>query len=88
MPTVKKKRLESFVDAVSAILGDQEKAKKLKKAKALKRFIAKLEDRQRDIEKEIAKGDLSGKSLKTRSRQAENLEKQIKKGRKILSDMR
>lgn len=85
---VKKKRLKKLVDAVSAILGDSEKAKKLKKSEALESFIGKLEDRRSAFDKEISKGSLAGKELKEKSRKSELLSKQIKKAKKILSDMK
>ncbi len=83
-----KKRLRRLVEAVSAILGDQQKAKKLKKAEALERFISKLQDKRREMEGEIEKGSLDGKAAKEKTRQAESLGKQIKKARKILAAMK
>ena len=83
----KKKRLKNLVEAVSAILGDQQKAKKLKKAKALKRFIAKLEDKHRSMERELEKDSPDTQVVDELARQAESLGKQIKKARKILADM-
>ena len=83
----KKKRLKKLAEAISEILGDEQKAKKLKKAKALKRFIAKLEDKHREMEREIEKGSLDAGTAKERARQAESLGKQIKKAKKILADM-
>ena len=81
----KKKRLQKLVDAVSAILGDQQKAKTLKKTEALERFIEKLEDRHGEMEKELSRGSLQGKAAKERSRQVTDLGKQIKKAQKILA---
>ena len=84
----KKKRIRKLVEAVSAILGDQMKAKKLKKAKALQRFIAKLKDRHREMEKELSQGSLQGTAAKEKARQAADLAKQIGKAEKILAEMK
>ncbi len=84
----KQKRLTKLVEAVSAILGDQERAKRLRKTKALDRFIGKLEAKHREMEKELSKGGLSGKDAKGRSRDLEGLGKQVKKAKKILADMK
>lgn len=83
----KKKRLKNLVDAVSSILGDSEKAKKLKKADALESFIGKLEKKHREMVGELSSGAVTGKAAKEKSRQAQSLERQIKKARKILADM-
>lgn len=83
----KKKRLKNLVEAVAAILGDQQKAKKLKKAKALDRFIAKLDDKHRSMEKELKKDSPKTEAVSELARQAESLGKQIKKAKKILADM-
>ena len=84
----KKKKLKKLVDAVSAILGDTEKAKKLKKSEALESFIKKMEDRQISIETEIFEGSLEGKELKLETKKVALLTKQIKKARKLLADMK
>lgn len=82
-----KKRLKKLVAAVSEILGDQKKAKKLKKAEALERFIGKLEDKHREMESARSKGTLEGKAAEEQAHKTESLAKQIRKARKILSDM-
>lgn len=87
-PKKEKKRLQGLVDAVSAILGDDQKAKKLRKVKALESFIGKLEKKERDLEKELSGSSLKGKLAKEKSRQVETLGKQIKKAWKILADMK
>jgi hypothetical protein len=84
----KKKRIRDLVEAVSAILGDQKKAKKLKKAKALQRFIVKLKDKHREMEEELALNSFQGNAAKEKSRQAAVLAKQIGKAEKILADMK
>lgn len=83
-----KKRLKKLAEAVSAILGDTEKAKQLKKSKALERFIGRLEDRQRELERDLEKGSVEDRKLKETSKKHKMLTKQIKKARKILSDMK
>ena len=85
--SVKKKRLKKLADAVSSILGDTEKAKKLKKKRAMEGFVAKLEDKHRQMEEELESGSLKGKASKESSRKAQSLGRQIKKARKILADM-
>ena len=84
----KKKRIRRLVEAVSAILGDQTKAKKLKKVKALQRFIVKLKDKHQEMEKELAQDSFQGNAAKEKSRQAAALAKQIRKAEKILADMK
>ena len=85
----KKRKLANLVDAVSAILGkDPPAAGKLKKAKALERFIGKLEDRRRDIAVEVDHARKKGREATKRSRQVEKLDKQIKKANKILASMK
>ncbi len=84
----KNKRLKKLVEAVSAILGDQQKAKKLKKRKALERFILKLKDRHAEMEMELEQGSLEAAAAKERSRQAADLGKQIRKAEKILAKIK
>ena len=83
----KKKRLKKLVDAVSGILDGDHKAKKLRKARALGRFIEKLESKKGELEKEIASGGCKGKEAEEKNDQIRLLTKQIQKGRKILEDM-
>ena len=84
----KKKRLKKLAEAISEILGDDQKAKKLKKAKVLEQFISKLEDKHREMEREIEESSLGGKAANDRAHQAHSLGKQIKKAKKILADMK
>ena len=83
-----KKRLAKLVEAVSTILGSDQKARKLRKAKALARFIEKLEIKKAEIEKEIASEKVKGKEAEEKEDQVRLLTKQIRKGKKILADMR
>jgi hypothetical protein len=83
----KKKRLKKLVAAVSAILGDKQEAKKLRKTEALERFIVKLKDKHREMERELAKGSLEGAAAKEKSRRVKDLGKQIRKAEKILAKM-
>ncbi len=87
-PGKQKKRLKKLAEAVSAILGDQQKAKKLRKAEALERFIAKLEDKHRRMRKELEKGLLQGNAAEEEADRIASLGKQIKKAKKILAGMR
>ena len=93
MPATKK-RLKKLVTAVSEILGDPREAKKakklkkLKKAKALDRFIAKLEDRHREMENELFDGALEGKAAEEHAGKTKSLAKQIGKAKKILEGMK
>ena len=84
----KKKRLKKLVDAVSALLGDQQKAKKLRKSEALARFIAKLEAAHKEMEKELEKKSLKGSAAKEKARRAESLAKQIRKAKRLLAEMK
>ena len=83
----KKKRLSALVEAVTEILGSSPKAKKLKKAKALGRFIDKLEGKLAEIENDISTGELSDEEREAKSHQVKGLTKQIKKAKKILLSM-
>ncbi len=84
----KNRRLEKLVEAVATVLGDRQKAKKLRKAKALARFVAKLEDKHREMERELAKGSLDGKAGKEKAHQAQRLDKQITRAKKLLAEMK
>ena len=86
MPAAKK-RLSKIIDAVASIVGDDHSAKKLRKKKALKRFIEKLEHTKRRKEKEIASGDPNKKETKKLSEQVDELTKQIHKAEKVLDDL-
>ena len=86
MPSNKKK-LKEIIAAVSSIMGDGRKAKELKKAKALKRFISKLEDTLEKKEKLLASGKPTKKESARLSEQVEELSKQIKKARQVLDDL-
>ena len=81
------RRLEKLVDAVSQILGDDHKARKLKKAKALERFISKLEDRRAEIERELKRRRAKGKGTDEQAEKSKSLHKQIKRAKKILAEM-
>lgn len=84
----KKKKLAKLLDAVSDLLRDDPpKAKKLKKTRALERFIGKLEKRRRELQAQVSEARKHGKTAKRRAAQVERLEKQIKKARKILAEM-
>jgi hypothetical protein len=83
-----KKRLAKMVEAVSTIMGSDHKARKLRKAKALARFIEKLGIKKAEIENEIASEKVKGKEAEEKEDQVRLLTKQIKKGKKILADMR
>ena len=83
-----KKRLAKMVEAVSSVLGSDHKAHKLRKTKALARFIEKLEIKKAEIEKEIDSKKVKGKEAEEKKDQVRLLTKQIRKGKKILADMR
>ncbi len=82
-----KKRLTKIIDAVAAIVGPDHSAKKLRKSKALKRFIEKLDETRRSKEKQIASGKLKKKEQAELSKQVEELAKQIQKAKKVLDDL-
>lgn len=83
-----KKRLQRIVDAVSAILGDEEEVKKLRKVKALERFIGKLEARERELAGKASAGARKGKEARQTSRHVGILQKQIKKASDLLVEMK
>ena len=83
----KRKKLSRIANAVTGILGEEIKGKKLKKGKALKRFIKKMKARRKEIEKELAEGGLTKDREKLLRNHLETLDKQIKKARKILNEM-
>ncbi len=79
----KKKRLKNLVESVSAILGDEQKWKKLRKARSLERFIAKMEAKKLELEQELAKDEKNN----TTAHQLILLSEQIKKAKGILKDI-
>ena len=82
-----RKKLSKITNAVTGILGDEVKGKKLKKGKALKRFIKKMEARREEIKKELDKGGLKKDREKLLRNHLETLDHQIKKARKIFDAM-
>ena len=83
----KRQKLTKIANAVTGILGDEVKGKKLKKGKALKRFIKKMEARRKEIKDELEKGDLKKDREKLLRDHLETLDKQIKKAHKLLDAM-
>ena len=83
----KQKELSKIAGAVQHILGDKVKKKKLKKDKALKRFIKKMEARRKDVKGELDKGGLKKEREKLLRAHLDTLDKQITKAKKILSEM-
>ena len=82
-----RKKLSKITNAVTGILGGEIKGKKLKKGKALKRFIKKMEARRQEIKDELDKGGLKKEREKLLRNHLETLDKQIKKARKVLGAM-
>ena len=82
-----RKKLSQISNAVTGILGGEIKGKKLKKEKALKRFIKKMEARRKEIKKELDKGGLKNGREKLLRDHLDTLDKQIEKARKILAEM-
>ena len=83
----KQQKLTKLANAVTGILGDEVKGKRLKKGKALKRFIKKMEARRKEIVAELEKGGLKKDREKLLKNHLETLDKQLKKAQKILSEM-
>ncbi len=83
----RKKRLDHMVDAVQGILGSSVKKKKLKKAKAMKRFIEKMESTRKQLQEELKSGHIDSDRKKLLTRHIETLDKQLKKAGKILKEM-
>ncbi len=82
-----RKQLSKITNAVTGILGGEIKGKKLKKEKALKRFIKKMEARRKEIKKELDRGGLKKDREKILRNHLDTLDTQIKKARKILDAM-
>ncbi len=82
----KKKELSNIAGAVQHILGTKVKKKKLKKDKALKRFIKKMEERQASIKKDLEKGGLKKEREQLLRDHLDTLDKQLAKARKILAE--
>ena len=80
------KKISRITNAVTGILGNEVKSKKLKKSKALKRFIKKMETRRKEIKEELDKGRLKKDREKLLRNHLETLDKQIKKAHKILDE--
>lgn len=81
-----KKKLEKMVVAVQEILGSDVKKKKLKKAKSMRSFVGKMEDKQEELLNEL-KTDIGADRRELVTRHIDTLEKQIGRGRKILREM-
>jgi hypothetical protein len=83
-----KKELAKIADAVEGILGDSVKAKKLKKIKALERFIVQMKSKRADISAELGQDALAPEARKLKERHLKTLDKQIRKANKVLSGMK
>ena len=84
----KQQKLSKIAEAVTDILGRKVKKKPLTKAKALKRFIKKMEARRVEIKDELDKGGLKKSREKMLRQHLETLDKQIKRAQKILNEMK
>ena len=83
----KKQKLTHLVDVVKALMGDDIDSKKLRKKKALKRFINKMVERRTALKKRGDNAKSGSDKQKTCLKHVKILEKQIKKARKILDDL-
>ena len=83
-----KKKLARIADAVEGIVGNSVKAKKLKKVKALNRFINKMETKRAEISAELLLDELTAETRERGQRHLETLDKQINKANKILDQMK
>jgi hypothetical protein len=83
-----KKKLGKIASVVESILGDPVRTKKLKKAKALRSFITKMESKRHELSKELESDKLDKDSRSRLERHVETLDKQIKKANKIIDDMK
>lgn len=81
------KKISKIAKAVQGILGDEIKGKKLKKEKAIQRFLIKMEARQTEIQDELSKGGLKSDREKLLKNHLHTLKKQIEKAAKIADEM-
>ena len=82
-----KKKLKKLVRATRIALEDDWKAKKLKKADAFSRFLAKLEARHVEVERRLQSSGLSKAERESLEKQLEALKKGLKKGKKLRQDL-
>ena len=84
----KKKRLSRIVEAVESILGDPIKAKKLKKRKALEKFVHKMVLKHREITDELKDDALSSDTRRLKTRHLATLDEQMEKATNLLNEMK
>ncbi len=81
------KKLKKLVRATRIALEDDWKAKKLRKADAFSRFLAKLEARRLEVERRLRSSGLSKTECESLEEQLKALKKGLKKGRKLRQDL-
>ena len=81
------KKLKKLVRATRIALEDDWKAKKLRKADAFSRFLAKLEARRVKVKRRLRSSGLSKKERESLEEQLEALEKGLKKGKKLRQEL-
>ncbi len=81
------KKISKIAKAVQGILGDEIKGKRLKKEKAIKRFLVKMKARRTEIQNELKKGGLKSDREKLLKNHLHTLKKQIDKASKIADEM-
>ncbi len=81
------KKLEKLVRATRIALEDDWQAKKLRKADAFSRFLAKLEARRKQVRRRLQEPDLSKPERKSLEEQLKALKKGLKKGKKLRQDL-
>ncbi len=81
------KKLKKLVRATRIALEDDWKAKKLKKADAFSRFLAKLEARRVKVERRLQSPGLRKAERESLEEQLKALKKGLKKGNKLRQDL-
>ena len=81
------RKLEKLVRATRIALEDDWKAKKLRKADAFSRFVAKLEVRRVEVERRLQAPGLSKAECESLEEQLKALKKGLKKGKKLRQDL-
>lgn len=80
----RKKRLSGIINAVTHILGTEVERRRLKKRKALRRFVKQLERRAAELRDELESGSPKASRERLLREHLEVLEKQSKKARALL----
>ena len=82
-----KKKIGKILDDTAPLVDEDLKAKQLRKKSAFAGFLGRLDRQWLEVDRQLQSKKLSDKERKSLEKQRGQLEKGLKKGRKILTDM-